>query len=263
MPWCPKCKSEYREGFTVCSDCGGGLVDDETFERLEEEAAEQLEEERRRALAAYVSQAFGDSAEGGGSQGAGEPEESLEPGEAEEPEESLEPEEIEPAIAPRAGGAYYEDSGELASENRSSAWVLLSLGGGGLGIIGLSLIFASRVPFASPYIFCGAAVVCLLFLSAGAASWKNARIFEKKAESEDSLRDAMLRWCRENLRAEELDREIGAAAGESEEILFFKRTECVRAKLNRQFVNLDQALLDRFIDDAVYDMIFTGKEGPA
>lgn len=27
MPWCPKCKSEYREGFTVCADCGVELVE--------------------------------------------------------------------------------------------------------------------------------------------------------------------------------------------------------------------------------------------
>ncbi len=24
--WCPNCKSEYREGFTVCADCGAALV---------------------------------------------------------------------------------------------------------------------------------------------------------------------------------------------------------------------------------------------
>lgn len=24
--WCPKCKSEYREGFTLCSECGATLV---------------------------------------------------------------------------------------------------------------------------------------------------------------------------------------------------------------------------------------------
>ena len=32
MPWCPKCKSEYREGFTVCADCGTKLVDEEPME---------------------------------------------------------------------------------------------------------------------------------------------------------------------------------------------------------------------------------------
>lgn len=28
MPWCPKCKNEYREGVKVCSDCGTELVDE-------------------------------------------------------------------------------------------------------------------------------------------------------------------------------------------------------------------------------------------
>ena len=28
MPWCPKCKNEYQEGFTVCADCGTALVDE-------------------------------------------------------------------------------------------------------------------------------------------------------------------------------------------------------------------------------------------
>ena len=27
MPWCPKCKAEYREGFTACSTCHVPLVD--------------------------------------------------------------------------------------------------------------------------------------------------------------------------------------------------------------------------------------------
>lgn len=34
MPWCPKCRNEYREGFESCSDCGGALV-----EELPEETA--------------------------------------------------------------------------------------------------------------------------------------------------------------------------------------------------------------------------------
>jgi uncharacterized membrane protein YvbJ len=25
---CPKCKTEYREGFTKCDDCGGDLIDE-------------------------------------------------------------------------------------------------------------------------------------------------------------------------------------------------------------------------------------------
>ncbi|WP_339063472.1 hypothetical protein [Tepidibacillus marianensis] len=27
MPWCPKCESEYREGFKRCKDCDVDLVE--------------------------------------------------------------------------------------------------------------------------------------------------------------------------------------------------------------------------------------------
>ena len=38
MPWCPKCRNEYREGFTVCADCGVELVDVLGEEEVEKEA---------------------------------------------------------------------------------------------------------------------------------------------------------------------------------------------------------------------------------
>jgi len=28
MPYCPNCRTEYRAGFSTCSDCGSPLVDD-------------------------------------------------------------------------------------------------------------------------------------------------------------------------------------------------------------------------------------------
>jgi len=33
MPWCPKCRTEYEEGYKVCTDCGSELE-----EKIEEEA---------------------------------------------------------------------------------------------------------------------------------------------------------------------------------------------------------------------------------
>ncbi len=34
MPWCPRCKTEYRQGFNICSDCESSLV--ETLEVFKE-----------------------------------------------------------------------------------------------------------------------------------------------------------------------------------------------------------------------------------
>lgn len=28
MPWCPECRSEYREGFTHCADCNAKLIEE-------------------------------------------------------------------------------------------------------------------------------------------------------------------------------------------------------------------------------------------
>ncbi len=36
MPWCPKCKSEYREKFTVCPRCGCELVKAAPLHRMEQ-----------------------------------------------------------------------------------------------------------------------------------------------------------------------------------------------------------------------------------
>ena len=45
MPWCPKCKSEYREGITTCVDCKVELVDDlQSVKEVEEESTNPYEE---------------------------------------------------------------------------------------------------------------------------------------------------------------------------------------------------------------------------
>jgi hypothetical protein len=38
MPWCPKCKAEYQDGYSTCRDCGCELV-----EELEQEKQEEIE----------------------------------------------------------------------------------------------------------------------------------------------------------------------------------------------------------------------------
>lgn len=305
MPWCPKCKSEYREGFTVCADCGGALVDEEQFLKMEEEraAAEQakrLELAMQQAVRLAAGKAGGltaREAEGpaaeaesreeaaweeapdcamqreadtaAGEAGAGmsaslPQEQDGEHGDAAPHEPETDAGQPKRSAGFQSAGALYQDSRERANENRSSAWILLIMGSVGLVVIVLGIMGMIPLHFSNPYLFYGVmAAVFILFIVAGIVSMNNAKLFAKKAESENSLRDAMLAWCRENLRAQELDSEIGVDGTESEEALYFKRFECIKAKLNYQFVNLDQCFLEKFIDDSVYDMIYEKKDESA
>ncbi len=54
MPWCPKCKNEYREGITVCADCGTPLVDDFVEEIVKEEVFSTPVEELAERFKAFL-----------------------------------------------------------------------------------------------------------------------------------------------------------------------------------------------------------------
>lgn len=286
MPWCPKCKSEYREGFTVCADCGCELVQEEqTDERV---TLTFGDEEQMMALEAFLksNQILGVELRQDESDGLCEllvdrksKQKALsvmqvfivqenhrleearkatgEQVDAEAAEEQLR----EAAAARRAfrNGPLYQDSSQRADENRSSAWVLLFVGVLGLIVVILGIAGILPLNLGNPYLFYGVmGAIFVLFLVAGVVSMKNAKIFAGKAESENSLRSTMLEWCRQNLDGQEIDREIGIG-DDSEEVRYFNRTAYLRDRLNHQFVNLDQDFLDQFIDNQVYGMVFDGK----
>ena len=245
MPWCPKCKSEYRDGFIVCADCGSELVSKERFEELAvQEMAEKESAERdlRTETEIPEGQTPGKEQEAAGEQG-------------------LAPE--GGGLRGGFGGRLYQGSAERASENRSSAWLLLAVGSLGLLFIVLGIMGVIPVKFGNAYLTYGVmAAVFILFWVAGIVSMKNAKLFKKKAESENSLRSTMLEWCRESLHAEELDEQILGEGNlpDTEEVWYFRRFEHIKAKLNYQFVNLDQDFLDKFIDDCVYEAVYGKKE---
>ena len=245
MPWCPKCKSEYREGFTVCADCGTELVAEEPKEEV---AAEK-------EFFSAAGQTYGDI-----------PGEMLRDGVENQHEEETEQmergtdDEIKNERERETVTAPYQDSSERASENRSSGWMLLVVGT--IGIIAVILGIMGILPFrmGNQYLFYGVmGAIFILFLVSGIMSIKNAKIFDKKAESENSLRSTLLEWCRENLDAQSIDDAVRAEE-DTEEVLYFKRCSYIKERLNRQFVNLDQGFLDKFIDDFVYEEIFEKRE---
>lgn len=286
MPWCPKCKSEYREGFTVCADCGCELVEEQMDERVsltfgDEDQMKVLEaflksnqiqgvelkrdesdglcellvDSKSKQKAVSVMQVFMVQE----SRRAEEKRRSVE-GQADDGEAE---EQLRETVAARkafGSSSLYQDSSQRADENRSSAWVLLIVGVLGLAVVVLGILGILPLRLGNPYLFYGVmGAVFVLFVVAGVVSMKNAKIFAGKAESENSLRSTMLDWCRQNFDGQAIDREIGIS-DDSEEVRYFNRTAYLREKLNHQFVNLDQDFLEQFIDDQVYGMVFEEKD---
>lgn len=218
MPWCPICKNEYREGIKLCAECQVELVDHLVDEK--EQNAELEEQERLARLhAIYAS-------------GADEQEDDA-------------PEEIPAYHA-------YQHSAVKAEDNRTSAHALLFVGA--VGFILDLLIFTNVIPVlhtsgTSRYFVCGVmGAMFVLFVVFGVVSMRNSKILFVQAQSEDTLISELTKWCEGNLCAEEIDNGLFEEEM-SEEQKYFKRTDKMKEIINDKFMNLDQALLEHFVDE--------------
>lgn len=171
---------------------------------------------------------------------------------------------IQQAPAAAAFKGVYQSNTKKAEENRSSAYMLMIIGGIGLVIVILFLLGVINIAlFASnKYMVCGGmGFLFAVFFVMGVVSLKSSKTFEQRAKEENNLTMEMKKWCEENMTAAVIDEIYSAdkdelAAGEdSEEVKYFKRTERMREMINHQFVNLDEGFLDAFIDE-YYPTIF-------
>lgn len=281
MPWCPKCKNEYREGVTVCSDCGCELVTGE--EDIKVAMMLSGTQEDMEALAEFLK--YGDIEgtevcldEGKRAYQVWVPEKALKKADSlagiyyeqkfkerinqkkQEPETEEAVEEEKNVVKP---ATLYENSASKAEDNKSSAYTLLFVGIAGLIVVvlGIAGVLPIHLSSTTKYMTYGImSALFLLFIVMGLISMKSYRIFAKKAESENSLRDTIEKWCLETFTQTELDDEL--AFGEenvSDEEKYFKRTSLVKEKIKKQFLNLDEAFLDNFVDD-IYGDIFEDKD---
>lgn len=258
MPFCPKCKNEYREGFTVCAECKCELVDSLDVSK---EQIECPEDELSQESCESITELEAVPVEPGEEQAGFDAEQN-----------SLEREYIEEAqkrsgdgVRPKDGykSGIYRNNAERAEDNKSSAWTLLSVGV--LGIIILVLMMAGVIPLyfygVSRFMVYGVMfALFILFIVMGMVSLRNSRIFAKQAESDSTLSDTMHNWCKDNLNRAALDAQLfrGEEAGLEEEMKYFKRTEYLKSLLADKFMNLDEGFLEDFVDH-IYSEIFEGQ----
>lgn len=285
MAWCPKCKNEYRDGVTVCADCGCELVTEEQYDDLvplvfgnEEQMnslKKYLEFNKLKGVMLRFSEEDGvyellvrnqDKGSAGAMMKVFFQQEAM-AREAEDSDKSdfRVSEEISKPVAEEEGKdvrpTVYFNNTERAEENRSSAWMLLIMGAVGLVAMILGMLDVIPLRLGNSYMFYGVmCTVFFLFLIMGVVSMKNAKLFAKKAESENTLRDAMTKWYQENLNADSINAELDITEDVTDEVVYFKRVQILKDKFNCQFMNLDQAFLEHYIDDEVYDAVFSDEK---
>lgn len=235
MPWCPICKSEYREGITTCVDCKCELVDDlslvsEKEDTLEVEEGFEIDPE----TLAYAMD-----------------DEILK--ELNEAAAELEDDEVEPYVRPEV----YVNNEEKAEENKTSAYTLLSVGL--IGLVGVILFITDVIPsnmnMSGKYMITGVmGTLFILFLVMGIVSLRNFKIFKKKACKENNLTSQIKSWCLENFNKDEIDKTLELTEI-TDEVKYFNRVKYLKENINKQFLNLEDSYLNRLIDE-IYDDIF-------
>ncbi len=189
MPYCPKCDMEFVEGITVCTDCGGPLVDKDVWfaEKEEREAKERMEqEERMRRMQEMEEEA--------------------------EPDRDKMPEIVTVTRkGARTSNTLFVPARIRAEELRSSGTAFLAVGGGACvaavllwtGMVRLPMTGASGVIFRTAITALG-----VIFLGIGMKSRAAVGETLKEADAEDKRTAEILQWFRDSWTAEALDKKL-------------------------------------------------------
>lgn len=228
MPWCPKCETEYKEGYTVCADCGTELID--SLEEKQEEAQSEAEMEVQQAAEAMAAM-------------------------SEEELEALQKEKEERIKALMR--TPYEDADKKAEDYKSGADALLIVGV--IGTIALVLLNLGVLPISLPaftkaMITGVMGIMFVIFIFMGISSRKSYEKLKSQASSDKDTKADVIKYLKETINVEEFDKEL-CDDEPSMEILYFRRMEKLKEMVFAYAEGIDVSFTEYILEE-VYPEIF-------
>lgn len=217
MPWCPKCKCEYKEGITECADCKVPLVDEFTVDEPVEEAIYQYE---------AVSE--------------------------EETEEQTQQQKQPSAGVYQDKKAKAEDFKSSAY----TLLIVGILGIAALVLIEIGVL-PIHLAAPGKYITYGVmGGLFLIFIIMGISSFRSSRKYAGEAEAEDELTQSIKDWALQNLTKEYIIGQANKGTEElPQEMQYFNNYAVIKDGITAQFGELDAVYLDALCEE-IYGLIF-------
>lgn len=269
MPFCPKCKNEYRKGFTECHECKIPLVesldeademqikpkrvfdvnDERSYEFLDQ-YKEDDEEEEVSEIVSYSDLTFSEKQFQKNEEDDDDDLEVVAP----ISEQMMRQRQIAEAIRKQSS---YVDKKQKIEDYKSSGFVLTLVGG--VGLVVLVLLYLGIIPgfsgLKSNYMFMGVMLVMfIVFIIAGIVSFAQIKTIILEAEADDDLISRVNQFFDEYLTVEKLAKEVVCGKKDTEEELYFKRTEYMTRVLLQKFPEMNESLREKIIDDKYGEM---------
>ncbi len=260
MPWCPKCRTEYKKGVIICSECGAELVEElpNSDEMKVIMIANLAEAKRYYDLLRSFDMMDARLVRKRGT----ELYHVIVPKEKVEKAKKLamiqkinlgtnhEETEEEPINLLESKNHVYVHHSEKHSELLSSGYSLLMAGGLGLAFILLCVLKVVRLPieeFSRGVMEIVLAVLCFVFIGAGLYCLSSAKTIKELATKEDKLTSDITYWFKKSFDTYVIDTDIDENL--SEEIKYFKRCEAMKKIIKQTYGELNEGYLDRLIDE--------------
>ncbi len=265
MPWCPKCKNEYRAGITICPDCKESLVEELTEDMKEFIPLFQTTDEAlKNKLVKYLIHCNHNVKEQSGITETEEGNQLVyailvtkeDASEAlqeirtvlsyDAKQEAGEEEDLKPRRRAPEPSTVYVDAKSRYQEYKSTGIMFLVFAVaflifGVLNVIGI-VTFMSSIP--SLVLIFGMAIA---FVYIGVTSLNKVSSLKEEASSEEQTTDSIMSFLKENFSREKLLADINEEI--TGELLYFQLMETMKDAVLAKYPDTDENHLDALLED--------------